>query len=206
MDYSHGLQCERPRKRGRALTYEEKWMVQHVFETVEQEKTTGVILPRHDPYGLTSKYTGVARSLVATITKAVRHTGTVPVSPPPGNYHQPTTIPVAAEGRIRELVFEKHRQGTICHAKHVHALLKEACGLDVHERTIQRHLKRMGFCWLRTKNRPRSLREKAAVRQQRHDYLYELRRNLKAMTRALDAQSDEVRQAVLLAIGDGTKR
>ena len=177
MDYSHGRRCERPRKRGRALTYEEKWMVQHVFETVEQEKTTGVILSRHDPYGLTSKYTGVARSLVATITKAVRHTGTVPVSPPPGNYHQPTTIPLAAEGRIRELVFEKHRQGTICHAKHVHALLKEACGLDVHERTIQRHLQRMGFCWLRTKNRPRSLREKAAVRQQRHDYLYELRRN-----------------------------
>jgi len=35
----------------------------------------------------------------------------------------------------------------------------------------------MGFCWLRTKNRPRSLREKAAVRQQRHDYLYEIRRN-----------------------------
>ena len=74
-------------------------------------------------------------------------------------------------------MFEKHRQGTICHAQHVHALLKDACGLDVHERTVQRHLKRMGFCWLRTKNRPRSLREKAAVRQQRHDYLYEIRRN-----------------------------
>src|SRR5216683_6991173 len=177
MDYSHGRRCERPRKRGRALTYEEKWMVQHVFETVEQEKTTGVILSRHDPYGLTSKYTGVARSLVATITKAVRHTGTVPVSPPPGNYHQPTTIPLAAEGRIRELVFEKHRQGTICHAKHVHARLKDDFGLDVHERTVQRHVKRMGFCWLRTKTRPRSLREKAAVRQQRHDDLYEIRRN-----------------------------
>ena len=74
-------------------------------------------------------------------------------------------------------MFEKHRQGTICHAKHVHALLKDAFGLDIHERTVQRHLKRMGFCWLRTKNRPRSLREKAAVRQQRHDYLYEIRRN-----------------------------
>jgi len=74
-------------------------------------------------------------------------------------------------------VFEKHRQGTICHAKHGHALLKDDFGLEVHERTVQRHLKRMGFCWLRTKNRPRSLREKAAVRQQRHDYLYEIRRN-----------------------------
>ena len=177
MDHSHFQQCERPRKRGRPLTYEEKWMVQHVFETLEKEKNAEAILQRPDPYSLTSKYTGVARSLVATITKAVRQTGNVPVAPPLGNRHQPTTIPVVAEGRIRELVFEKHRQGTICHAKHVHALLKDAFGLDVHERTVQRHLKRMGFCWLRTKNRPRSLREKAAVRQQRHDYLYEIRRN-----------------------------
>ena len=74
-------------------------------------------------------------------------------------------------------MFETHRQGTICHAKHVHALLKDAFGLDVHERTVQRHLKRMGCWWLRTKKRPRSLREKAAVRQQRHDYLYEIRRH-----------------------------
>jgi transposase len=177
MDQSHGRQFARPRKRGRPLTYEEKWMVQHVFETFTKEKNAEPILQRHDPYSLTSKYTGVARSVVAAITKAVRQTGNVPVSSPLGNRHQPTTIPLAAEGQIRELVFEKHRQGTICHAKHVHALLKEACGLEVHERTIQRHLKRMGFCWLRTKNRPRSLREKAEVRQQRHDYLYELRRH-----------------------------
>ena len=152
-------------------------MVQHVFETLTKEKNAEPILQRHDPYSLTSKDTGVARSVVAAITKTVRQTGNVPVSPPLGNRHQPTTIPLAAAGQIRELVFEKHRQGTICHAKHVHALLKEALGLEVHERTIQRHLKRMGFCWLRTKNRPRSLREKAEVRQQRHDYLYELRRN-----------------------------
>src|SRR5438874_4466717 len=177
MDSSHFQRGERPRKRGRPLTYEEKWMVQHVFETVAQEKNAEPIPQRHDPYSLTSKYTGVARSVVAAITKAVRQTGNVPVSTPLGNRHQPTTIPFAAEGRIRELVFEKHRQGTICHAKHVHALLKDAFGLDVHARTVQRHLKRMGFCWLRTKNRPRSLREKATVRQQRHDYLYEIRRN-----------------------------
>src|SRR6266849_4223733 len=177
MDYSNFQQFERPRKRGRPLTYEEKWMVQHVFETLEKEHNAEAIIQKHDPYSLTSKYTGVARSLVATITKAVRQTGNVPVSTPLGNRHQPTTIPLAAEGRIRELVFEKHRQGTICHAKHVHALLKDDFGLDVHERTVQRHLKRMGFCWLRMKNRLRSLRVKVAVRQQRHDYLYEIRRN-----------------------------
>jgi len=177
MEPSHSQPFERPRKRGRPLTYEEKWMVYHVFTTLVTEKNTAPISPRDDPYSLASQYTGVARSVVAAIAKAVKQTGTVPLVAPLGNRHQPTTIPVAAEGRIRELVFEKHRQGTICHAKHVHALLKEAFGLEVHERTIQRHLKRMGFCWLRTRNRPRSLREKAEVRQQRHNYLYELRRN-----------------------------
>ena len=73
-------------------------------------------------------------------------------------------------------MFEKQRQGTLGHAKPVHALLTEAGGLEVHERTIQRHWKRMGFGWLRTKNRPRSLREQAEVRQHRHDDLYALRR------------------------------
>ncbi len=93
MDQSHGRQFARPRKRGRPLTYEEKWMVQHVFETLTQEKNAASILQRHDPYSLTSKYTGVARSVVAAITKAVRQTGNVPVSRPLGNRHQPTTIP-----------------------------------------------------------------------------------------------------------------
>ena len=147
MAHAYFQPVERPRQRGRPLTYEEKWMVQHVFETFTNEKNAEPIRPRYDLYSLTSQYTGVARSVVAAITKAVRQTGNVPVSPPLGNRYQPTTIPLAAEGQIRELVFEKHRQGTICHAKHVHALLKEAFGLEVHERTIQRHLQRMGCCW-----------------------------------------------------------
>src|SRR2546429_4877749 len=177
MEPSHSQPFERPRKRGRPLGYEEKWRMHQELPAWYKEKNTAPTSPRNDPYSLASQYTGVARSVVAAIAKAVKQTGTVPLVAPLGNRHQPTTIPVAAEGRIRELVFEKHRQGTICHAKHVHALLKEAFGLEVHERTIQRHLKRMGFCWLRTRNRPRSLREKAEVRQQRHNYLYELRRN-----------------------------
>ena len=177
MDDANFQRFELPRKRGRPLTYEEKWIVQHVFETFEKEKSAGAIVQIQDPYSLTSKYTGVARSIVATIAKSVRQTGHVPFATPLGNRQQPTAIPLSIEGRIRELVFEKHRQGTICQAKHVKALLQEECGLDVHERTVQRHLRRMGFCWLRTKNRPRSLREKAEVRQQRHDYLYEIRKN-----------------------------
>ena len=93
MDQSHSRQFERPRQRGRPLTYEEKWMVQHVFETLTKEKNAEPIRQRHDPYSLTSKYTGVARSVVAAITKAVRQTGNVPVSPPLGNRDQPTTMP-----------------------------------------------------------------------------------------------------------------
>ena len=126
---------------------------------------------------MASKYTGVARSLVATIAQAVRQTGSVPISTSPGNRQQPTAIPCSTAGRIRECIFDQHRQGTIGHAKHVKALLKDACGLEVHARTVQRHLSRMGFCGLRTKNRPRSLRERVEVRQQRHDDLYAIRKN-----------------------------
>jgi len=49
MDHANFQQFERPRKRGRPLTYEEKWMVQHVFETLEKEKNAEAILQRHDP-------------------------------------------------------------------------------------------------------------------------------------------------------------
>lgn len=93
MEQSHGRQFPRPRKRGRPLTYEAKWMVQHVFDTCTKEKNTEPILPRHDPYSLTSTYTGGARRVVAAITQAVRQTGQVPVSPPLGHRHQPTTMP-----------------------------------------------------------------------------------------------------------------
>ena len=67
---------ERPRKRGRPLTYEEKWMVHHVFEILEKEKYEVGLIQIEDPYSLTSKYTGVARSIVANVVKAVRDTGT----------------------------------------------------------------------------------------------------------------------------------
>ena len=49
MDHAHFQQCERPRKRGRPLTYEEKWMVQHVFETLEKEHNAEAIIQKHDP-------------------------------------------------------------------------------------------------------------------------------------------------------------
>jgi len=38
------------------------------------------------------------------------------------------------------------------------------------------------------------------------DQVYELRRNLKAMTQALDQQSEDVRAAVLRALAEGSQR
>jgi hypothetical protein len=78
---------------------------------------------------------------------------------------------------MRAWVLAKHRQGTLWHAQHVHALLQAACGLEGHARTVQRHVKRLGCCWVRTNNRPRSLREQATVRQQRPEDLSAIRSN-----------------------------
>jgi hypothetical protein len=42
---------------------------------------------------------------------------------------------------------------------------------------MRRHLARMGFVWSHTKKQTRSWRESSRVRQQRHAYLYEIRKN-----------------------------
>ena len=55
MDDANFQRLERPRKRGRPLTYEEQWMVPHVFETFEKEKNAGAIVQMQDPSSLTSK-------------------------------------------------------------------------------------------------------------------------------------------------------
>jgi len=159
------------------LTYEEKWMVYHAFESFERNKSDGSVIVVEDPYSVTSAYTGVARTTVANIVKSVRESGGVPQLKLPGNRHQMTAIPISTEARIREFVFERHREGVICNAKHIGALLKDEFALDIQDRTMRRHLARMGFVWSQTKKQTRSLRESSRVRQQRHDYLYEIRKN-----------------------------
>jgi transposase len=168
---------KRPRKRGRPLTYEEKWMVQHVFEKFQHNKKEKSTVIVEDPYSMTSEYTGVSRTTVSNIVKSVKDTGTVPKLTFPGNRCQQPTISVSVEERIRDFIFDKHRMGAICNANHIVHLLKREFNLEVHERTVRRHLQRMGFCWSRTKHKPRSLRESNKVRQQRHDYLYEIKKN-----------------------------
>jgi len=173
----HWKSVASPGKRGRPLTYEEKWMVYHAFESFERNKSDGSVIVVDDPYSVTSAYIGVARTTVANIVTSVRESGRVPQLTLPGNRHQMTAIPIATEARIREFVFERHREGVICNAKHIVALLKDECALDIQDRTMRRHLARMGFVWSHTKKQTRSLRESSRVRQQRHDYLYEIRKN-----------------------------
>lgn len=173
----HWKSVASPRKRGRPLTYEEKWMVYHAFESFEHNKSEGSVIVVEDPYSVTSAYTGVARTTVANIVKSVRESGSVPQLKLPGNRHQMTAIPISTEARIREFVFERHREGIICNAKHIVALLKDEFALEIQDRTMRRHLARMGFVWSQTKKQTRSLRESSRVRQQRHDYLYEIRKN-----------------------------
>lgn len=181
----HWKSVASPRQRGRPLTYEEKWMVYHAFESFERNKSDGSVIVVDDPYSVTSAYTGVASTTVANIVTSVRDSGRVPQLTLPGNRHQMTAIPISTEARIREFVFERHREGVICNAKHIVALLKDEFALDIQDRTMRRHLARMGFIWSHTKKQTRSLRESSRVRQQRHDYLYEIRKNHRL---PLDAQ------------------
>lgn len=120
------LSVERPRKRGRPLSDEEKWLVYQVFEALAHARAETAVVGTLDSYSRTSKYTGVARSRVAHIAKSVRATGTVPPASAAGNRKpKPTAIPASAEGRIRAVIFERHRQGAVCSAMHVGALFKE---------------------------------------------------------------------------------
>ena len=112
------------RQCGRPLTYEEKWMIHHVFEVFQQRKRDQTVVVIEDPYSMTSQYTGVSRTKVAQIAKSVRDTGTVPPLSLPGNRYQPTAIPIAAEERIRDFVYERHREGAVCNATHIGGLLK----------------------------------------------------------------------------------
>jgi len=168
---------ENPRKSGRPLTYEEKWMILHIFNSLRNAKKNKAEIIIDDIYSLTSEYTGVSRTTVAKIAKSYKNTGNVPNFSSPGNHNQATAIPRTIEGKIREFIFEQHRTSSICNTTHIKAFLEKEFHLDIQSRTIQRHLNRMDFLWLRSKNKPRSLRESDKIRQQRHDYLYEIRLN-----------------------------
>ena len=175
--YCHWKAIKSPRKRGRPLTYEEMWMVYHAFKSFFETKINNSVIIVDDPYTVTSKYTGVSRTKVTNIVKSVKESGNVPKLAMPGNRYHATTVPVSASRRIREFVFERHHDGSICNAKHIAVLMKEEFKLGIPERTLQRHLVRMGFCWSLHGKKTRYRSESDRILQQRHDYLYSIREN-----------------------------
>jgi hypothetical protein len=103
----------------------EKCRVYYAFESFECNKADGSVLVVDDPYAVTSASRGVSRTTVAHSVKSVRERGRVPQLRFPGNRHQMPAIPVSTAARIRAFVFACHREGAICTATHIVAVLKD---------------------------------------------------------------------------------
>lgn len=167
--------CKSFRPNGKPLTTGEKWVILNIYQRCREEHEQRG-LPLSEVYERSAYYAGVSRKVVVEIIAHFRKTGTVPPAAKAGNQinHQ-TSIPPKASSHIRQLIFESHREGTICEAKHVGDLLEKEFNLRPHLATIKRHLNRLGFEYKRNKPKTRSLREKDYVRQQRHTYLHQIR-------------------------------
>ena len=164
------------RKQGKALTPEEKWMVLNVFQNCEKERKLSKTVKTVDAYKRVSCYTGVSRKIVVQIASYFKKNGTVPPTILSGNQTNHSNIidPSITE-RVRCFIFDRHRGGEACNAKHIQDILNDEFKLKVHIRTVRRYLNRWGFQYARTRKKTRSLREKPYVRQQRHSYLHAVR-------------------------------
>jgi transposase len=133
--------------------------------------------PISNAYERASYYSGVSRKVVVEIVSYFRKTGTVQPQVKAGNTsNHKTLINSNATGRIRQFIFERHRNGESCNAKHIQDLLEQEFQLKIHLRTVQHNLNRLGFEYKRNKPKPRSLREKQYIRQQRHTYLHQIQK------------------------------
>ncbi|MCP4143208.1 MAG: hypothetical protein GY755_23455 [Chloroflexi bacterium] len=167
--------CKSFRRTGKPLTTEEKWMLLNVYQRCREEHEQRK-LPLSEVYQRSAYYAGVSRKVVVDIVAHFRKTGTVPPAADAGNkMNHHTSIPSHASSRIRQLIFDRHREGAICDAKHVGDVLEKEFNVRPHVATIKRHLTRLGFEYRRNTPKTRSLREKDSVRQQRHTYLHQVR-------------------------------
>ena len=170
-----------PRKRGKPISVDEKWMVIRVFSRCKEERQSFQSVRTVDPYQRTSDYTGVGRRQVVEIVSYFNKTGQVTPPERCGNrITHPPNIPSSVNARIREFIFNKHREGIAINANHIYDLLQDVLSKDIPKQTIRDHLRRMGFQYSRTKKKTRSLREDPSIRQQRHTYIYDIRRFRKA--------------------------
>lgn len=175
-----------PRKRGKPLSIDEKWMVIRVFSRCNDERQNAKTIKTVNPYQRTSDYTGVGRRQIIEIVTYFNLTGQVIPPAHCGNRITHTTsIPPAINARIREFIFDKHREGIAINSNHIQDLLHNILKRDIPKQTIRDHLRRMGFLYSRTKKKTRSLREDPTIRQQRHTYIYDIRRFRKAGYRAI---------------------
>jgi transposase len=164
------------RKPGKILTQDEKWMILHVFQQCEEERKHAKTVRTVNAYQRASDYTGVSRKTVVEIAAYFRHNRTIPPPRQAGNRtNHSTFLGGTKPERIRRYIFERHRQGEACNSKHIQDLFHEEIHAAVHIRSVRRYLNRLGFQYTRTKRKPRALREKPYVRQQRHSYLHDIR-------------------------------
>jgi len=165
------------RNKGKPLSLDEKWIVVRVFQQCDKERAQSASVETRDAHSRTAHYTGIGRRQVVDIIRHFRETGTVPPPLAAGNRTvHPTNIPSVTEAEIRQYIFDKHLTGEVCHSTHIQDLLQTMLQRTIPLRTIQTHLERMGFRYSRTRKKTRSLREKPYVRQQRHSYIYHIRR------------------------------
>lgn len=169
------------RKRGKPLTVDEKRMVISVFSCCHRERQLYREIKTVDPYQRTSDYTGVGRRHVVEIIRYFNETGQVfPPSLCGNRINHATNIPSSMDTDIREFIFDRHREGIAVTANHIQDLLRNITGREIPKQTIRDHLGRMGFQYSRTRKKTRSLREDPLIRQQRHTFIYDIRRLRKA--------------------------
>lgn len=164
------------RPQGKPLSQPEKWLVLNVYQRCKEEAELSN-LPVSNVYERAAYYAGVSRKVVVKIVANFRKTGQVPGPENAGNKNNhKTLIDLNETCRIREFIFERHREGQSCDAKHIQDVLQDEFHLNINLRTVRRNLNRLGFEYRRNKPKTRSLREKEYVRQQRHTYLHQIRK------------------------------
>lgn len=163
------------RSQGKPLSESEKWLILNVYQRCREEAKS-LELPISNIYERTAYYAGVSRKVVVEIVSHFRKTGTVPPQAKAGNkINHKTLINSGATCHIRQFIFERHREGGACNAKHIQDLLEQKFDLKVDLRSVQRNLNRLGFEYKKNNPKTRSLREKCYVRQQRHTYLHKIK-------------------------------
>lgn len=164
------------RQTGKPLTEEEKCLILSIYlRCREEDKKTNAPLTK--TYDRVCYYAGVSRKIVVEITSYYRKKGCVPPPVQAGNQsNHKSLIHLNTTSRIRQFIYENHKQGISCSSKDIQNILYEEFSQEIHLRTVQRHLNRLGFEYKKNKPKTRSLREKAYICQQRHTYLYEIKK------------------------------